>query len=159
MLTPRGLVYPDSSGHTRLWEHLQALADSTDDALDAVEGVWASYAPNLYVQAAPSTSVSKTLGTCRWVRVGNTVHAFGSMVSNVADAGLVTLPREAAYGGVALGTGVVLGVSAPADQVGYAQSWSSDPTKMVVSTAYTGGFRTADAGESIRWNLSYECVP
>lgn len=34
--TPRGLLYPDSSGHTRIWEHLQALAESADDTLDAI---------------------------------------------------------------------------------------------------------------------------
>jgi len=31
--TARGIIYPDSSGHTRLWEHLQDLATTTDDAI------------------------------------------------------------------------------------------------------------------------------
>lgn len=34
--TPRGIVYPASSEHTRLWEHLQATADSADAALDLI---------------------------------------------------------------------------------------------------------------------------
>lgn len=31
--TPRGIPYPSSTGHTRLWEHLQALADKVDSLL------------------------------------------------------------------------------------------------------------------------------
>ncbi len=31
--TPRGITYPDSAAHTRLWEHLQTLAQSVDAAL------------------------------------------------------------------------------------------------------------------------------
>lgn len=34
--TGRGYVYPSSAGHTRLWEHLQALAESVDFDLAAV---------------------------------------------------------------------------------------------------------------------------
>jgi hypothetical protein len=32
--TPLGLTYPDSDGHTRLWEHLQTLADDTNDLVE-----------------------------------------------------------------------------------------------------------------------------
>lgn len=32
--TARGLTYPDSSGHTRLWEHLQELADDVEAMLN-----------------------------------------------------------------------------------------------------------------------------
>lgn len=31
--TPNGLTYPDSAGHTRLWEHIQALAEDVDREL------------------------------------------------------------------------------------------------------------------------------
>ena len=31
--TTQGLTYPDSSGHTRLWEHLQQLAEDVDDLI------------------------------------------------------------------------------------------------------------------------------
>ena len=34
--TPEGIVYPDSSGHTRLWEHFQTLADSIDTLLGSL---------------------------------------------------------------------------------------------------------------------------
>lgn len=32
--TDRGIVYPDSAGHTRLWEHLGTLAETADAAMD-----------------------------------------------------------------------------------------------------------------------------
>lgn len=42
--TPKGIVYPDSSGHTRLWEHLQALAETADAAVEeATPGGLSSY--------------------------------------------------------------------------------------------------------------------
>jgi hypothetical protein len=31
--SPRGIVYPDSSGHTRIWDHLHDMATSIDAAL------------------------------------------------------------------------------------------------------------------------------
>jgi len=34
--TPNGIIYPDASAHTRLWEHFQALADSVDTALGSL---------------------------------------------------------------------------------------------------------------------------
>jgi hypothetical protein len=34
--TSRGYTYPDSSGHARLWEHLQTLAEDISDDVDLV---------------------------------------------------------------------------------------------------------------------------
>jgi hypothetical protein len=34
--TSRGYVYPDSTGHTRIWEHFEELADDIDTDLVAV---------------------------------------------------------------------------------------------------------------------------
>lgn len=31
--TTRGIVFPDSTGHTRLWEHYQTLAETADTAI------------------------------------------------------------------------------------------------------------------------------
>lgn len=47
-LTPRGLIYPVEADHTRLWEHLQNLADSADDAIGDIDTTlvgYSSYAP------------------------------------------------------------------------------------------------------------------
>lgn len=41
--TAKGIVYPDSSGSTRLWEHLENLAETADSAIDA--GAAAAVAP------------------------------------------------------------------------------------------------------------------
>lgn len=35
--TTRGLVYPDSTGHTRTWEHWQTLAETADAAINTAE--------------------------------------------------------------------------------------------------------------------------
>lgn len=42
--TGHGLVYPDSSGNTQIWTHVQNLADSVETALDAYE-TWTSWTP------------------------------------------------------------------------------------------------------------------
>ena len=31
--TPEGITYPDSTAHTRLWEHFQQLAEDVDDLI------------------------------------------------------------------------------------------------------------------------------
>lgn len=36
--TARGYVYPDATAHTRLWEHLQDLAESVQDDIAAASG-------------------------------------------------------------------------------------------------------------------------
>lgn len=45
--TPRGLVYPDSAAHTRLWDHIHDLATSIETAMDALvpPGAWQTYTP------------------------------------------------------------------------------------------------------------------
>lgn len=50
--TPRGITYPDGTGHTRLWEHLQAVADTADTAIGAAAAAveaaaWTTYTPSL----------------------------------------------------------------------------------------------------------------
>lgn len=37
--TARGIEYPNSAGHTRLWEHLQTMAEDVDAALTATEAL------------------------------------------------------------------------------------------------------------------------
>ena len=54
--TPKGLVYPDSSGHTRIWEHLQTLASGVDSKL----GIFGQLAQNIHLQeyAAGNTNAA-----------------------------------------------------------------------------------------------------
>lgn len=46
--TAKGLVYPSSGDHTRIWEHLQNLATSIETALDTLlpPGAWSTYTPS-----------------------------------------------------------------------------------------------------------------
>lgn len=43
--TSLGITYPDSTGHVRLWEHIQATADTTNAILLApiVKGAWTAF--------------------------------------------------------------------------------------------------------------------
>lgn len=50
--TPRGLIYPAETGHTRLWEHLQNLAESADAGLDDVVDALAPAGVRVYASAA-----------------------------------------------------------------------------------------------------------
>lgn len=72
-LTPRGLIYPAEADHTRLWEHIQNLAESTDDALadiDVTNDAYAEYVP-IWRSGAGGTAVAIGNGTAVgwWVRL------------------------------------------------------------------------------------------
>lgn len=74
--TPQGIEYPDSSGHTRLWEHFQALAESVDDVvtpLVALDNPWTTYVP---VWTASTTNPVLNNGTIvgRYTTLGKTVY-------------------------------------------------------------------------------------
>ena len=63
--TPNGLTYPDDSGHTRIWEHIEQLATDTDDSLSQlVAGELVSAGPprvrlrQLTPQTIPSGSIT-----------------------------------------------------------------------------------------------------
>ncbi|MDG4790366.1 hypothetical protein O7626_31355 [Micromonospora sp. WMMD1102] len=44
--TGRGYTYPASTGHTRIWEHLETLAeDINDDVDDIANPAWTTYTP------------------------------------------------------------------------------------------------------------------
>lgn len=75
--TDHGLVYPDSSGSTNLWEHFQQLANSVETALDTYE-TWTSWTPAWVTSGSSGgfTSVGGS-GTNQgfYSRIGNLVHA------------------------------------------------------------------------------------
>jgi len=91
--TERGLTYPDATGHTRLWEHIQALADSAEAALDALDPAWTNLA------LAGPTYVARTGYLVPAYRViGNKVELRGGITksSNIASGDVVlTLPLAA----------------------------------------------------------------
>ena len=67
--TPRGLTYPDSTGHTRLWEHLQNLATTTEAAIDAAHatahdtGTGGGAIGTAYAAATDGATVTLAAGT------------------------------------------------------------------------------------------------
>ena len=75
--TPLGIPYPASTGHTRLWEHLQGMADELDALLTDIkadyEGAWGSYTPVWSGTGASGPSLGNGTITGHYKRVGNTV--------------------------------------------------------------------------------------
>lgn len=57
--TERGLTYPDSTGHTRLWEHLQTLAQNAEAALDALDAAPLAAMWKTAAQSTVSAAVTK----------------------------------------------------------------------------------------------------
>lgn len=161
--TPNGITYPDSSGHTRLWEHLQELANDVDAqlALLKAQGTWTDYTPILVDSTVPGTPKASAVTYARWCKIGKTVFVQGQL-SNTSGATVpnacVSLPNAAAGTPVLrslnCGTLVVMGSSTPADQLGIAYM-TADKAFLVV-VAPTGGFRDAPSGAAIRWAAHYE---
>lgn len=54
--TPRGITYPDSSAHTRLWEHFQELALDIDNLLGALPFRMAAGSQSLSASSASNPS-------------------------------------------------------------------------------------------------------
>lgn len=57
--TSNGLTYPASTGHTRIWEHIQTLAQDVDAKLTALHAAWTS-------------------GTPTWSQTGGSILAIGN---------------------------------------------------------------------------------
>lgn len=75
--TPKGITYPDSSGHTRLWEHFQALAEDADALHDKPLGK----ARQVTAQTFPhNTTTNITYDTTDFLRHGVTRTASGLVV-------------------------------------------------------------------------------
>jgi hypothetical protein len=121
------------------------------------QGSWQSYTPVLKNSTTGATLASSA-GTGRWIRIGKTVIAKGSITSTSATTGgcMVTLPTAGLPANVELNCGSLglFGTSTPSDQSGIARV-SDDKTGIVV-VAYTAGVRDAAAGNSVRWSVSYE---
>jgi hypothetical protein len=84
--TQRGLTYPASTAHTRMWEHIQALADTSETALDALDDVhvgtiWRGVDHNI----ATGTVTKYQLTTA----LDPTKHPLRGMTADVANAQLI----------------------------------------------------------------------
>ena len=117
--TPGGIVYPNSSDHTRLWEHMQDLAESVESAALAA---WIPYTPSFVMGAHVQGNADRTGA---YKQIGKTVHfwariAMGTTSAVGNGAFSITLPVNAesprSYAGV---TGLMenLGVASYAGNV------------------------------------------
>lgn len=123
--TERGLVYPDSAGHTRLWDHLQALADSVEAEFDrqpfapvtgtdatlntGSQTVWTTDPnPAIATFAAPASGRVKVTFTAYMVNTAastSTGNAYGGCkISGGITRDPTSLERTAARGGQVGGT-------------------------------------------------------
>jgi hypothetical protein len=156
--TPTGIVYPDSAGHTRMWDHLQALADSTHDAISG-DG-WVDY-PGAEIRdaagagPAPGTSIA----WAKFLKIGKTVwyQGQGSTTTLVNNAS-VLLPNSVVgaplFRNFMCGQLRVFGTAPPSDQNGCALM-DAALTRIIVH-ADTGGYRGLPASHTLRWSVVYQ---
>ncbi|MEQ4301599.1 hypothetical protein ABNF97_09430 [Plantactinospora sp. B6F1] len=108
--TSLGITYPASSGHARIWEHFQTLADQVD-ALLLASRTWTSYTP-VWTAASSNPAIGNGSITGRYLQWGDLVFAsglisMGSSTTYGSGEWRLTLPVAAAslaYGG---GGGIV----------------------------------------------------
>jgi hypothetical protein len=60
--TEHGITYPDPGGTTRLWEHFQAQAETTEDAITAMIGADRVATTTVLSAAAQNTEIIGNLG-------------------------------------------------------------------------------------------------
>lgn len=85
-ITPLGITYPEAGDHTRLWEHLQTLAEDVDDLLTAVRAPDRSIIERSGISIANNTAVAMSGG---WAPA--TGHSLGTSFSY--GAGVVGILR------------------------------------------------------------------
>lgn len=154
--TGTGLTYPASSGHTRLWEHLQTLAQNVHAAI-AGDG-WTDYPCEIRTDTGTGPAPGSVITFARYRKIGKTVDVMmeGSTPTAVTNCA-VMLPAAA---GVPYrrylncGTLRVFPDSSPADQTGLA--FMSAGKDRVIVAAKTNGYRDSPAGSTIRMQITYE---
>lgn len=155
--TTRGITYPASTAHTRLWEHLQTLAETVDDALEDVgPTAWTAFTPQLY-DATTGVAAAQSSPWGRYALIGpSTVLAQAEVTSTNAITGgcAVSLPFACAKRTI-LGTLALFGPGAtPADQCGHA--WPTSGLDRFVVVSYGLGFRNSAATNVLRYSVQYE---
>jgi hypothetical protein len=198
LTTTKGIRYPESTDHTRIYDHMQALASDVDTRLGAyvctsltrpspawqgqqiyetdtnllrmwdgtawqiitLVGAWKSYTPTIYdgdtVVSSGITGLEAT-----YFRVGQMVTARGvATLANATSSGLgVSLPFQAAARVYAIGSAGIYGSGAPSTQTGHAyMNADIGGVSRLVIVAYTLGFLNNAAGNSIRFQATYQAA-
>lgn len=87
--TTRGITYPASDAHTRLWEHFQSLAQTADAAITAA--IAAAATPDTGGVAIPYMSGWKASGTALRVRkIGKVCHITGTVTNTAGSIPITT---------------------------------------------------------------------
>lgn len=87
--TSRGITYPASDGHTRLWEHFQTLANTTNDAITAA--IAAAAPVDSGGVTVPYLSGWKASGTAlRARKIGKVVHLTGTVTNTGSSIPVTT---------------------------------------------------------------------
>lgn len=68
--TSLGITYPASSGHDRIWEHLQTLADDVNALLLAAPGTWTDYTP-AWTSTGTAPAIGNAVVTARYLQPAN----------------------------------------------------------------------------------------
>lgn len=91
--TPRGIVYPAASDHTRTWEHWQSLAETADAAITNAQPP--PVPPPLFESHRSTASTS--VGNGIWAAVGGWDGTPGPVFSSITAAGVATIAADGLY--------------------------------------------------------------
>jgi hypothetical protein len=165
-----GWPYPELGDSPTVPAHMQALAEAVESTLQGnltlggnltVPGTLtvtgfahATFSPNVYTGGGAST-VSRTVNSARYWRLGNLVIAQADVTVNANTSGgvAIDLPLPSAVRLPNCGTCALTGSGTPADQSGIA-FMTADSAKLVV-IAYSTGFRDATSGQGLRYSVMY----
>jgi hypothetical protein len=97
--TGRGYVYPASTEHDRVYEHIQNLAASVDTDISALTSAWSTYTP-VWTSAGTAPSLGNGTITGRYKQVGKLVTVtikivFGSTTTFGTSGYFFSLPVTA----------------------------------------------------------------
>jgi len=114
--TALGIPFPDSTDNYRPDDDMQALAESVNDLIAAVPGVWASYTP-VWSSSGTAPAIGNGTISGRWVQVGKTVSVkisllFGTTSTYGTGGYSISLPVAAATSVGSVGAGYLNDVSA-----------------------------------------------
>lgn len=97
--TTRGITYPDSGAHTRLWEHLQALATTADSAITAAINAAAQPDTSVAIPYASGWKASGSGTALRVRKIGKLCHIAGTITNtgnsipvNAGGVDVATIP-------------------------------------------------------------------
>lgn len=125
--TALGIITPDSSGHTRLWDHLQTLAETTDDAILAAILAAAPQAGQVTTDAITNTgSAWATVATVTFARRFDASPKIA--VQNVTGTGGTAADAPIFRVATVSNSGFTVAVKSPVARSAHVLHWIAVPT-------------------------------